>query len=392
MATPFSRTLRSIESERLGSERILLGLGCAFLVAWLLWFSFARLPVVASSGATIEKASGRRSIDSPVAGEVMEIRLELGQRVEPGEALAILDSTDDRLELEAALERQRSLEARLGEFEQELEARRSMSATLEQRSVHQTRRMTFELEAREAEASASADEARRLNELTEQGLSSELELFKARAERDRAAALVNSSREEAALASAEVEAERVIRTADLREAERQRLGLVSELRDEMTRVAVMRKRIERKTLKATERGVVVDIAPLSPGGVVEEGQALAVLMADGGESRVVSWFPSEVFFGPLEVGQLAKVWLDSEPRGFAPARRGTVVAVASESQQGQRRVEIDLVDDADLVSGQTARVEVEVARVPALFLALQRFVGDEAELDPVDVGRSALPR
>src|SRR6185295_3638099 len=125
MATPFTRTLRSIRSDgfRLANAGALGAL--ALLAAWTLWFVRARVDVVETCpGARVALQGTLLSIEAPVGGSVAAAHLELGRSVRAGEVLVELDSA--ALELEAAEERQRAAAARaeLAALETELAGER----------------------------------------------------------------------------------------------------------------------------------------------------------------------------------------------------------------------------------------------------------------------------
>lgn len=374
MATRFSRTLRSLENDRSTAELALLASAILLAVVWLIWFSLVRLPVVASSeDARVESASGALTIEPSVSGAILSHALELGRRAEKGETLLVLDSREEQLQLEASRERLVHLEARLEQFQAEIEALELSASLGARRDLHAFRRGEHELVAQRAAASASIDEEERLGKLQAAGLASDLELFKAQAESTRANALVASKAEELQLQSAAAEFQEADRLASLRRAQGELLLVMSQVEDESWRIAELRESIARKSVPAPISGVISDVASLGPGTIVTVGEVLGTMVADSTSIGVVAWFEPEVDFGPLRSGQPARVWLDSMPRGFGQPLAGEVAAVSSEIHLGKRRVEVRILTEAELIHGQAATVEVEVARIPAARLALQKL-------------------
>ena len=95
MATPFTRTLRSIRSDGFRSAGAWTLVALALLALWSAWFLRARVDVVETcSDARIAVRASLHPIEAPVDGKVARARLELGAAVRAGDLLVELDSAE----------------------------------------------------------------------------------------------------------------------------------------------------------------------------------------------------------------------------------------------------------------------------------------------------------
>ena len=101
MPSPFSSLLRSVQADGHGLSVKLLGAGVALLLVWLGWFSFARVPIYATSAAArLVVAEEAHPVEAAVAGRIAAVRMELGQAVKAGDVLVELETTEQQLDLE----------------------------------------------------------------------------------------------------------------------------------------------------------------------------------------------------------------------------------------------------------------------------------------------------
>src|SRR6185503_10112380 len=86
MATPFTRTLRSIRSDDFHLTNAGALAAAALLALWGVWFARARVDVVETCpGARVAVQSSLYSIESPVGGTIAATTLELGRAVRAGD-------------------------------------------------------------------------------------------------------------------------------------------------------------------------------------------------------------------------------------------------------------------------------------------------------------------
>src|SRR5262245_4003431 len=126
MSTAFHRTLLRLESPGIGRSLFLTIAAAATIAAWFVWAVMARVTLYETSAqARLEVDHAVHSIESPVAGRVIESRLSLGQEVAAGEVLLRLDADTEQYSL-------REEKEKLASLEPELQALRAQAASLEQ--------------------------------------------------------------------------------------------------------------------------------------------------------------------------------------------------------------------------------------------------------------------
>ena len=171
MPSPFSRTLRSLETD--GHRRWAAGLipALVLLAAWGTWFVAARVAVYeVSDRAWLAVDREAHPVAAPVPGRIASLRVTLGQEVAAGEVLAVLEGEEQR----SLLEEER---ARWTGFERQAAALRRQIAAGEQelgerRGAAQEGAAEARSKLREAEAAArlADQEAERQARLLASGL------------------------------------------------------------------------------------------------------------------------------------------------------------------------------------------------------------------------------
>jgi membrane fusion protein (multidrug efflux system) len=373
----FSRTLRALGADRpRGSVAGLLA-AVGLLGAWSLWLWLGRVELIETSAkARIEVAGASVPVAPGLDGRVLRASIELGRRVEAGEAVLELDSSALRLERGEAEAQRQGVLAELTALAGEHAA---LSAAIE---VFETGGRT-----RQSEASASAQEAEiaaafarsladRSAELRELGVESTeaAELLQAKERGSSAIAAIRRlqvarTRAEASerLATLRVELARTIRA----EAELQR-----DLAVRVAALASLDHRIEQHTLRAPIAGALGGVVPLQPGAVLTRGEVVALVVPDSRLRIVARFAPASV--GRIRPGQPVRMRLDGFPWTEYGSLHGEVEAVASEVEDGLVRVESSLVPRPDsripVEHGLVGVVEVTVESVSPGALLL-RSVG-----------------
>jgi hypothetical protein len=102
MATPFSRTMRSLRSDSFRASLVGLFLGMLVLVLWLAWFFLARITVYETSQLATVSQAGETTADFPVTalgrilpGQSALVRLGGGANGVPQTAPAIVMDVED---------------------------------------------------------------------------------------------------------------------------------------------------------------------------------------------------------------------------------------------------------------------------------------------------------
>ena len=374
MATPFSRTLRSIRSDGFRGTTAGALVALALLAAWTAWFVRARVDVVETcSGARVTAQGSLLPIEASVAGSVVETHLELGRAVRAGDVLVVLDSASLALEDAEERERVRGARAELVALEAERAGERHAAEQTEAASAAALGEARIRRAEHELALELAREEVARLERLAEDGIVSELELVRARGvvrQSELALALHDASEERRVAEDERTRAERGARTAGLeRELERQR-GLIAAGDARLERLA---HDIDARRVLAPRDGTLAEVRELTRGSNVQLGERLAAVVASG-ELAVVADFPSAAALGRIAPGQRGELRLD----GFPWSRFGTlgvrVARVGGEPRDGRVRVEfaIERANPAiPLQHGLPGEVEVVVARVSPAQLVLE---------------------
>ncbi|MFL6263425.1 MAG: HlyD family secretion protein [Thermoanaerobaculia bacterium] len=379
MPNPFSRTLRSLESD--GHRRWILGLVPALLLlaAWSAWFFGTRVAVYeVSDRARIEAEREAHPVQAPVDGRVAALHWRLGQEVAAGDVLVELEGGEQKYLLQEEQARGAALGGQIEALRRQIA---SVRKALEDGRAA-SRAAIAESAARSAEAAAAADlaetEARRLQKLREAGLVPEADWARAhsQAEQRRAAARALAvANQRAGFDARSGESDR---QAKLDELERDLALLEGQSATAGATGRRLGRDLDLRLVRAPVAGRVGEIAaPVRVGSVVAEGDRLGVVVPDGG-LRVVADFPPDAAVGRVRPGQRAQLRLTGFPAtqyGVLPA---VVSRVASEAQDGVIRVELAVRPGPrsrlPLQHGLPGTVEVEVERLTPAALVL-RTVG-----------------
>src|SRR4026209_1696000 len=100
MPSPFSRTVRSLSSDRFRRSSVGLLAVAAILAGWLVWSVTARVTLYeATATARLEVDSAVHPIEAAVSGRVIINHIALGREVKSGEPLVELEADAERLQL-----------------------------------------------------------------------------------------------------------------------------------------------------------------------------------------------------------------------------------------------------------------------------------------------------
>jgi multidrug resistance efflux pump len=375
MPTSFARTMRSLETDAYRGVTLAFVGASALLIAWAAWFVLGRLTVYeVTDTARVEVADSIHPVDAHVAGRVVITHLDLGRAVQIGDVLVELDADEQRFRLneertvDVALSSQlTAVEAEIAAELQALDAaRRAADVALDEARSQVT--------AAEAPATFAEDESARLARLRADGLISEVDALRRRAEAQQRRAVADS------LSITVGRLDRSHRTE-----EQDRRVRVDRLRSERTRVrgrmatttsAIERLEndLERRRIRAPVNGRLAEVAELRIGAFVAEGQKLGAIIPAGGLKVVAEFRPSSAL-GRIHPGQPGKLRLI----GFPWTEYGSVPVVvdnvAREVRSGTVRVELALRPDAasavPFQHGLPGAVEIEVEHVSPATLVLR---------------------
>ncbi|MBL9005481.1 MAG: HlyD family efflux transporter periplasmic adaptor subunit [Myxococcales bacterium] len=341
MAQPFPHTLRSLQKDSGRAAAVgLLALLVAAL-AWTLWLFGARVTIYEVSKQTrLEVRGASLSVHSVIAGKIDTVSIRLGQSVKKGDVLFVLDSLVEQQRLASAQARLQAIEPQVQATVSELRATRgAVQAEGAAAAV-----AAKQAKARSQEAAIGAKlaerEAQRYGALV--GAVSQLE-------RERVLATAEMRQASSAALSLDVKRSLTERKTRLRSGEARIEGLRRELtslqgeqRTLMANVAELEQQIARHTIRAPADGTVGEVQALQVGAYVSEGSKLATLLPRGDFILVAEFDPASAL-GRVREQQRAELRLTGFPwlqYGAVPAR---VSRVAAEPRDGTVRVELDLL-------------------------------------------------
>ena len=377
MSSPFSRSLRAIESERRRGW-VPVAVAALLLAAWAAWFVFARVPLYETSAAArIEAAAATHPLDARMSGRTVRVNLAVGTPVRAGTVLVELEADAERLALDEARARLAALDPEIASVRREIVA--------EERGIEDERRSAAEareeqraiLRETQAALALAEEEARRVARLRARGLVSEQEDARARAVVQQRRA----SSEAAAAALARIDQDQRTHESDRRVRIQRLRGTLSRLEGEASTSTAAVKRldyeVERRVIRAPIDGRIAEASNLRTGSVVREGERLAAIVPEG-PLRVVAQFSPASAFGRVRAGQPGTVRLQGFPWAEYGSLRARVTQVANEVRDGLVRVELDvtrLPAAVPISHALPGSVEIEVERVRPAWLVLRMLGG-----------------
>lgn len=341
---------------------------------WVGWVTLARVSVhVVSQSSRVEVDGAAFHVDSPVTARVRLVHLSLGEVVEASEPLVELDASQQRRSLAETEARRAGLVSQIEALASQLDALRQVVEDMQEGSHAAATEARSRANAAAASASAARDRARRVR-----GMRSEtLPAVEAREIQSRARETAQSAR--AARAAAErtqwdTRAAISERRAQIAALEREHANLQGQLEETEQSLTRLNEDIARRTLRAPAAGRIGEFRTLRPGTLVQEGDRIGTIVPTGRLHVVAQLSPGSAL-GRVRPGQPAIVRLDA----FPWTRFGTVAArverVGREVRDEHLPVELSLdpasAPDIPLQHGLTGTCEIEVERIPPLWLLLR---------------------
>ncbi|WP_438036159.1 HlyD family secretion protein [Sorangium sp. So ce204] len=375
MASPFFRTMRSLEIERGPRTWIRLAVILAVLGAWAGWMRAARVSVYATTGkARLEVSRMAHRVAAAEPGRVSVVQVSLGRHVEQGEVLVELDAGVEERRLEEERTRAAALAPKIEALRHQIAVEEEVRAWQVKLSDASVARARIGLRQRDLSA-AHGEELRAISErLHDERLASTADHLeaKSRAAGERLEAEgARADLRRLSVAGRHDERQTAARLAELARA----LGdLVAEQQAADAAVHTALAQIERRKVRAPIAGKLGNIAALQVGDVLKPGDLVATVVP-GDDLHAVALFAPSDAVGRVVPGQRARMRLD----GFAWTQfgmiEGEVSHVASEPYDGAIRVEL-LVRPESAASipvqhGMPGTAEVEVERVSPWALLLR---------------------
>lgn len=354
------------------------------MAGWLAWLFRGEVALVETARhARLEASAYVHPVESVAMGKVVRRPISLGDSVDVGDLLMVLETEHQ----EHGLEEGRALLAAWQERLEVSQAALRKRQSLVREDEEWTARQLAEIEAKRTVELVTLDYARQRVERSEKlfalGLVSEIDLLHHQGDAEKANAEAKVHGAEALALEAKARREAVHHAAELADLERD----ISEAQGEITsleaRIELLLHEIEDLHLRAPVAGRVGWLAPMQPGAVIEAGDRLAEIVPDDAV-RVVGFF-SRTAVGRLAEGQHARLRLDALPWTQYGAVDLEVERLATEADEDEVRVELRLAGPPSqaLTHGMTGQLEVTVGRVSPVHWLLQA-VGRAAAPDPSD--------
>lgn len=369
------------------------------------WGVYARLDGAVVTQGVVLAESQRKSVENLEGGILTELLVGAGERVLSGQPVAQLDTTQERERLAQMQAEQRAMafdiwrleaeagglrldvtDAPQGDPDMVAEQLRLFDARLalhDGQVASMTRQMEYlaaQASANEAQAHAAArqieswsEEQSNIDALIERGAATPQ---KSREIGRHLAVLEGEQSEYLALADAN-NRDRARVAADIATLRQQRVTEANEMlaqtRRNLPALASQMRATEdvlrRRTLRAPQDGLIVDIPIVTPGAVIGSGAMVMEILPDADDLVIQTRLPPDAI-DTVHVGRKARVKLTAYRRAIAPTAEGEVTYVSADlledARDGSRYFEarIRLQDFASTVGAEislTAGMPVEVA-------------------------------
>lgn len=382
MSIPFSRTLRSLAADNF--KIWMLGLLSAALMigGWIAWAIVARVPIYAvTEQARLEAGPDVYYIESPIAGRVVAVHVEVGKEVKTGEVLFELDAVDQQLDLREEQTRRSIVAPQISVTERQIEDEEAALGNEKQAASV----ALDEARARYSEAAEAAlfaeEEVKRMSGLYRDGFISEVEFLRLQSEAKKKRSAAESLRLAIERLVWEQRTKENNRRAHIESLKREVAALQGNVATSMATGKRLEHEVGKHLVRATASGRVGELSNLRVGTVIRMGDKLGAIIPRG-ELKAVAYFPPDIALGRIRSGQLAHMRLQGFPwtqYGSVPL---SVSSISTEARDGRVRVEFKLNEALNpmipLEHGLPGAVEVEVERISPMMLVL-RTVGKRLE-------------
>lgn len=375
MPSPFSRTVRSLSSDRFRRSSVGLLAVAAILAGWLVWSVTARVTLYETTAtARLEVDSAVHPIEAAVSGRVIKNHIALGREVKSGEPLVELEADAERLQLIEEQSRVTSLSAQLAALHGQTSAERQAQTETQQSAPAALDEARARYEEALASARAAEEEANRLTSLYHKGLIAELDMIRARAEADKRRAAAQSLQSAITRQDKDLRALDSTKQAVVEDLNRQAAALAGEIKTRTAIIERLKHEIHIRIIRAPASGRLGETASLQEGQFVRAGDKLGAIIPDGRLRMIAEFAPSSAL-GRIQTGQSARLRLDGFPWTEYGQLEATVSRVASEPREGVVRVELIVhPESAPLIPmqhGLPGQVEIAIERASPAELALR---------------------
>ncbi len=349
-------------------------LGSVLLLAWTLWFFFARVSLYeASRRARLEVETAPHDVDTPVSGRLLRSNLVLGREVAMGDLLIELDSEALRLERQAEVSKVLSVAPQIAALERELASDEAALRGEDRALAAEMSEARARRRASDAVALLKASERDQIEALHKQHVVAEVERQRMEADYEKQTAESEAARVQVGRLGTEGEVRRSDRRAKLARLQAEIARLESLRTEAASRIPILDQRIELFTVRAPVSGKIGNMINLQPGAVVTAGTRLCTVVPSG-SLRAVAFFDVATAAGRVRPGEPARIRLFGFPWTKFGVLHAQVERVGSEPHEGLIRVELELERNhkspIPIQHGLQGSAEVEVERVAPVSLVL----------------------
>lgn len=338
------------------------------------WAMYARLDGAVMSQGVVLAESRRKTVENLEGGILSELLVKAGDRVAAGQEVARLDTTQEREQLAQLAAQSEGLAFDVWRLEAETrgadrldpadapaaadrEARAADGVALfdARRAAHlaQIDSLRRQIEALAAQARASDGQAaaaeRQIASFAEERANTEALVARGAApgqklrELDRAIAVLEGDRDEARGLAASAREDMARAEADivtLREQRQAEAGqALAETRRNLASAQAQARGVEdvlrRRSLRAPQAGLVVDIPAVTPGAVIGSGAPVMEIVPEGDLLVIQTRLPPEAI-DTVHAGRPARVFLTAYRRATAPVVNGVVSYVSADLLEDPR--------------------------------------------------------
>lgn len=378
MAINFSDTLASINADlnrRTIVFAVVLGV---LLLLWFCWLFFVPLSITKQATGSFDTGQPVIAITTSVNGRIEQIQLATGDSVNVGDPLIVINTEDEQKQistLQKSLNEQKAaLAAMANTHTSELEAltilRNSLATKIES------------ARAQLANAQNQYDQQKTMVELLQGATSavSKIEIQKEQLQLQQIHEHLLVTRQ--LVKTTQTESDHAAEQESLL-----RARFAQDIAHQKSRIAALEAQLtgqqqaaEHKVLRAPKAARVAEVMPLQQGQWIAAGTTLATLVPEG-ELRVVAQFNPVDAQGYLQVGQTAKVQVDSFPWLQYGALNAQVLQVNEAERDGTIRVLLGLTGNKHLAiqQGMTAKIIVNVAAATPWELLLQSLGRNQSQ-------------
>ena len=371
----FVRSDRIVSAAFPVSRTVATSVFGALLACWIAWFFLAEIPVLETSlRARLETAAPLYIVQAPVDGRIAENHMELGLEVAPGTELIVLDSEIQHHQLAESRARLAAAFAELESLALVAAAEAEGTRALSEADLVEEARAREQLKGTRAVADSAERDAERIRAGHEAGIvaldeaeRTEAEAVNRRAEANRARLGIEHSKWQRISDALE-------RRARLDRVRHEQSKIEGQVKILEAQIAGLVHEIELRRIRSPVAGRIIELTPLAPSAVVEEGERIGTVLP-GGDLRIVAFFSPAAAIGRIRRGQPATLRLDGFPWTEYGAVRARVAQVAAEPREGVVRAELIVAPvNATAIPrqhGQPGWVDVEVDRASPATLVLR---------------------